>query len=555
LPLGAFGAGDADSSETFTVAVIAANRLRSDHRQIVCDAIPTAITPRTATSSVDEVFRNRDNDIYRNVRAIARDPTIALDYLTDTEREEFSFMQHLRHEVTLFEDYSKDTVFLWRAANGLLPVIGAYPNLVSRAGLAAYQDGRSDLYRLAAANEIRYTGGKMDRATLLDQASVSNFNTQFHATAATPGWLTETGGPNITFETTVAPPLDPNDANWNAEVLKGVQRVELDDTEAIKCNVGTIGTSALTYVGHALIKGVGKITMKLRTGVGSPSTVRATETYTVDSDTFTVLSVSGASVGGDNRIDIEIEANDGQCVLFISASQIEQGSAPSAYIQTLGAGGSSNADLLWFTLDLPLTGTVGFWWFYPENAETGVYALFESTLSAKFSVRYNVATDVFQFFTDSTGASQLASTTANLVEDTWYHVAVTWSHSSTVDGEMDREIFLNGVSIGSDSTSDWSKDWGSNYAFTKTSTATGRGFRFQELRVDNVAHDATELGIWYDRLEETNWRQAMLTYAGRRYQIMSTTEEWLDVVNTDKFRVNARLLESGTDPAAIFLDR
>jgi hypothetical protein len=550
----AFAAGVMDSSETFTVAVTAAHRLRSDHRQITADAVPVAISPTEQTSSVDEITRTRNNDIYRNIRAISRNPTIQLDYLTDTERMEFGLMHHARHELTLFENYDQNTVLLWRGSSGTMPLIGEEITF-TRSGNATYQDPATGLWKAVDTDEARYATGKMDKAIFLNQANVSNILPRFHATSANVAWA---GTGLESFDTDVKPPLDPDEDYWNVEVLKGTQRIELDDAEQSSSVTDGDCSSSTEYTGHVLLRGVGKVDLNLMSGVGSANVVTATTVVTLDTNTWTQYSVTGTTGGSDAKIALQLLANgNGQVVCWVSAAQIEAGAFATPYIQTLGSPpGTINADDIIFNLELPLPGTISFWWYYPEDTPVGYnYRLFEGTSAATFSIRYNEATDVVQFFTHSTGGQQLASGTAGFTRGNWYHIAVTYGHSSTVDGELDREIFINGVSSSSDSNSAWAKTWGNQFEFSKTGATSGIGIRFQELRIDEGVLSAATILRIYNRFVETEWRQAHIAYAGRRYQITGTSEDWLDVANPDKFRITARLAQSSIDPDAVVLSR
>ncbi len=554
-----FGAGGMGGSETFTVDVKAANRLPGGHQQVVANATPAAITPNLSSKSVDEIVRTRLNVIHRQPRAIARDPKIAIDYMTPTEYQAYLLMQQQRQEVTLYEDYSKDTVLLWRAIGGRsnLPMIGEEitPN---RSGSVTYRDPSSGLYRSVGTNVSAPAEGLVGDALLVNQSAVINACPRFHATSATAAWATSTGSPTITFDTLVLPPLDPDDSYWNSGVLEGTQRISFPDLSGVATENAAVG-AAQTWTAHVLLKGQGKITLQLRSGAGSPNNIIASEEYDIDSNDWQIYRVTGTTGAGHNTMDLELKANDGPALLWASCVQIELGSLVSSYIQGAAFPTSSvgvvQADSFLFNLQLPRPGTIGFWWYQPENTETtGFFSLWEA-FSSNFAIRYNIGTGKLEFHTDSTG--DLESSVLNLAEGAWHHIAVCWEHSDTVDGELQRKIFHNGLEVGSDSTSDWEDDWGTVHGFTipGSGSTNGRGFRFAECRVDGKCQPVSEIKTWYDRFTTDEWASAHLVYSGRRFQILSTQDSWLDVSSPNRIISTASMAEASIDADAVIISR
>lgn len=576
----AFGAGTVIAAETFTLAVVAAYRLRRDHREIKGDADPVVIDRVSGDlDDGDEYFETDRGDVLRYARAAKRDISLDIQHCDEVEYQKALYMAHERHPLTVFENYGKETLISYRGGtaddgeDALLPVVG--PHLTfTRSGVATYQDADTGLWRSVADGIPRFQYGPevvtqsstyeyerlrdgrpaaMGRAITVSRAA-TNLCPYFHADANNARWTGYLGGPTITWNADVAPPLDPSDSYWDG-YSDGCQQVYFSGaSEAVQqTSLATISGST-RYTGQAWMKGRGSCILQLYTGTGSISGAVASTAVTFTGDDWHRVVVTGVSTAGHNVASLVILSSEAT-VIHVSAIQIEVGPAPSAIIKTEGASATRNAESLTVSVLPPITELTlsGWYWHAGDDNSTDNHYFVKEVGKTDFALRYTPGTNVFKFNTASAGA--LSSGTYDVPPSTWTHVSATMQRGTA--GTVARQLYVNGALSASDSASTyWDYDWGNSYTLGVTSSSpASQETRLYDVRLDARVLTATEILDLYNRVADNTQRGTYMETGGRRFYFKKMPAKWTDRANPDKLAIAASLYECGANRDALIVSR
>lgn len=576
----AFDAGTVIAAETFTLAVVAAYRLRRDHKEIKGDADPVA-TDRLVgdIDDGDEYFENDQGDLMRYARAARRKLQLEMKSLGRVEYGDLLHLQHERHPLTVYENYGAETLLSFRGGtadpdeDGLLPVVGSHATF-ARSGVAAYEDPDTGLWRIAADGVPRYQYGPEIVSTEIEQVvgytrfsegrkaamgkaltiakAATNLLPYFHPKSGALAWVSDTGSPTLTWDTGVPGVLDPTDTGWGSGYADGSVHVEMAATEAIR-SVNTFTVSAATtYVIQIYVKGRGTLIASLMAGAGAASNARSNSAMEVDSADWMRWYATATTAAGDNTAQLKIAAATGSAI-YISAAQVELGENLTGLIQTTGASATRNVETVTLDQALPVSaGTISWWWHHGGDDHVSHFPIFEANGGGRFRIVY-VGTDVLRFETETTGA---VTGTVDAKYYTWNHGAVTWEAGNA--GTIDRSVYFNGALANtSTNSSAWAKDWGSELQLFKQIGGLGAPAenRIFDLRIEKRALSATEIEGLYNRVASATQRQTYMETAGRRFFFRSLPGKWLDRANPDKLTVSATLRECGANRDALIVAR
>lgn len=556
----AFGAGTVVATETFTVACSAANRLPKDAVRLTVDGS----TLDVRLSGIAPVFG--DAAVATDDMSVAllrvghvRNPSLSLDFFYDAEFEKQCQMTSERHLLTLMENYDLDTLLLWRANGGLLPMLGPHPTF-ARSGVSSYRDRRTGLWRIVASGVPRYGRGRVGRAFEIDNEAIANLLPRFHPKSGTLGW-TAGGGATATWTTTVKGVLDPDDAGWLQAFRDGTMIV----TSTAGGSAHTDDTAVSAFTGGEFLTGQvwiaagrGQVTLDLRAGAGAASNVRGTSApVTLNAYAPTLITVTAATVGGgtpDTVADLRLNFIE-EGLAYVSAVQLDFGHVPRALVQTDGAAASYGVETISWAEQMPMVaGTLSWMMWWPGDAGAGYYRFFETTGSTFFT-RYNAATSRLEL---GTGAANALTGNVDLQPNTFNHVAFSWGRDSA--NNMRRSISHQGVQLATDSApvANWDMDWGTTFDFARVGgggASPTHAVRIEEVRLDRRALSAVEIADLNARLTMNAWLANHREHAGRLYRIVGNPQGWPDPARPDRRIMNMELAEHGIEPGSALIER
>lgn len=567
----AFAAGNLVASDTFTLAVTASRRVRADHAQVDGDADPTDVAITSiAVDNSDIVQDTHDGRKFTSAIAQRLRVDLVLDYLTDAEVKTLERMRTSRYPIVVQGNYGKDTAF-WHPGGAALPVIGSVPDYGALTG-GSYRDAETGLFRVAASGALRtgpgveedsrVAGSTVERESiplefphvgrgLVVGSARTNDMTTFHPASGALVWTTHSGSPSTAWEDQVAPVLDPNDTGWEAKFRGGCLRSLMTTGDAIK-TPDYVVTGNQTFTAQVWIKGTPGVVFQvlLDSGVGSAGTNRASATSTAtDLQYWRRISCTGTIPTGDNRARLRIAAV-GTGIVYVSAAQIEVGSAASEIIQTDGAADTRDAYELEPVERIPNgEGSLAFWVWWPGTISGAANVIFENSgAGTDFRVELDptVSPHRIRFHTDSSGSgnSLSASVPGSVLQPlAWHHVAVTWKVSGLA-ASMARALYLNGTQIASDDSTSWG-EWTDPFVFGDTALAGPA--RYQDIRIDRRALTEAEIVDMYDAIASDSGGPLYRRMVGREFRIASFSTSWMSSAQTGKYLAFLQLEESNRD--------
>lgn len=478
-----------------------------------------------------------------------------LDHLDDVNMSRLRYLKDSRARVCVGENYGLRTQYLFRGA-GVAPFVGQYPTF-SRTTSATYDDPRTGVVRAAPINVPRIVAGRAGRAMLLEQSS-TNLVPISGTTTPSSEWTAFGAGSTLAFDTTVIGPIDPYDTYWNAAHATGVAKLMLSSSMtplSSGCDLDdiTITASAKDYTGSIWVKGRGLVRVLLRGGVTVISTTLRQRDVQLTED-WQRIKLTGTSGATHNRLDLQFLGHE-QGVCYFWGWQIEQQTQATAFIQTSGGATSRGGDVMPFTVPVPVSeGTLSFAMYWQGNdvpSGSATYTILDAagvTGSERFRFEYthSTPTATFLWYLSTSGTALSTTAASPMVNETWYHFALTWAEDPSNDGALVVALYREGALVATASNvTNWQPFFGTAFSMglgAGSSKSIG-GLRVEELRVDEYAMSATEVAALHGRLTQDAWLHVHRAHAGREYRISRIVDDWMHTALPDKAIADLELRE------------
>lgn len=594
-----FGGGTVKNAETFTIAVVARNRIRGDHAEIIGNVNPVAMeVAKSAWKDHDTLFETDSEEVFRNERSIRRIPALKLDYLGDADRRRFIQMLHGRHRVSFAEGYDYSTLLAF-TGGGLLPRVGRKLTF-ARVGVGAYRDPDSGLWKITATGEPRFSGGPelesqvpsnnyrhqqppqeshMGSAIVLGAAS-TNLVPTFHPEKDDQGvvalhWEVAGSGPTIAFTDEIEGILDP-DGGWKRKFTRGVMRVENNGATGVN-HVRTLAadrwavTAGLAYTGQVWVRGRGEVLVSMFTGVAVPDTAYgSTSLGSLNPDRWVRFTVGGAVNVAAGHTIAEFRLSQAAAlgsdleVMFVAAAQCELGGSWSELIQTDGNAQTRNAETLTSTERVPPNGSISAWLRWPNDQHNAIRGLFQDS-TKRFILERDGRSgfEDFNWYTDDTGRAN-ATQSGDLINwkyDTWNHIGMTWEQELRLDPfsfkTMAKIFYLNGVEAFSVQTLNRATEaygtleFAPNDAGPEADWSDNMGLRIHAFRMDSRVLSAQEMAEQYDRVGRDEWAHLHREYTGRSFWMGKGSEIRRAINHPDQHVANVQLVQASVEPDSL----
>lgn len=572
----AFSAGTLVAAEVSTLTCYAARRIPADFVRIEGDAVPADVQLQAGNRSTrDKLFPTDSGDLRRFSRRVGQNPRLLVNYQDGDAKRALEAIESRRHEVTVGENYDQHTIFLLRGG-GAEPMIGRLPTF-SRSGdyTGCGQDPVSGQIVPVESGEPRIfpgvqwesfdEGSRQDRehvplvynhigrSIAVCQGIVTNLMTNSTGVSdSSPGWSSSSGGSTVSFDEGVLSPVA-QDPNFPEGFGRGATRLEFYSTsDACDTDEAVVSGSTNYVVSLYTRGGDDSLIFYVKTGNGSAGTIRST--LTQPSATYwksggwqrRVTTVTTGS--SDNRLKIEaVLATNNNAACYVAAAQVEANDEyqATAYIPTTSSTAARSAEVFTLNDEIPPIGTISFLFYDNGNPSGGQFSLVEATTGTRFGIRYETTSGSqdIRFFTDSSGALVAAFPGNDTDIWEWWHIAVTWQPGSS--NTLAREVFINGASINSDTTSTYDYAWGPLKIFPDGASADlPRDFRIQELRMDGRVLSDQEILDQYERFTTDKWTHMMRNYAGRHFFVGGVSERWRALSSPGTLLADVALVES-----------
>ena len=609
-----FGSGTLTATQTCSVDIIPRRILPHDYQEIVTAMEATSIDLRGITMRTSDVLAELD-DGRRRRSAIANqyDPTISALWLEKEQYRALQEMEQRRHRCTLFENYGRNTRFLWRGG-GIQAMIGRTPTLrranPGGAAYGVYRDPETGLYRNVGDGEPRFGGGPelesadetfanrhnippstpgMGKAIVIDDSKVNVLDDAFHPEIAldgteTPHWQV-TGGAVQSIVDDVPSVLDPG-GNWPNEYMRGVLKVELGTGGNL--STATADRVTLTpgyyYSPSVWLRGRGYVTFKMRTGIAGPTDVYASADVDIPDDgrwhqvipTSSVGAVPAGHVLGDLAIHRHASVDTDHDVFYVSAAMIEEGGSGIQSDTTqhiLNSPEETFQDQFTLRDRLPPSGSLSFWYRHPIDwnekilglliDDTGHFVLERDGTSG------SEAWNWWTIDTDRANAMVVSDSPADLGWWTWVHIGMTWYPEIDVGPPLDltamrKKLYINGAKVGdiyapaADRTTEafgYVTFGPCGTSGPMTDWSAPYGMRFAEVRIDDAPMDDAEMLRQYDRIASGDHALLHRVLSGRIFDVEVEAESYLNAANRDKFAAAIQLREVDTHDSSLITGR
>lgn len=569
-----FGSGTLVVTETATLTCYPSRRLPHDFYRVEGDANPADVALQSGNrSSKDSLFVTDSGNLKTVERSIGQNPSVLVNYADDAAKRALTIMEANRQEVTLAENYDQHTVFLLRGG-GIEPMIGRVPSFTRSTGNSVQQDPTTGRLKLTPTYTPRVFPGfelgsqsdtgivdrqhiplkynHIGRSIAVCTSAVTNLMTNSVGRSASAlGWAVSAGGGTVSFEEELEGVLDPDEMDFPEGASNGVTRLEFQAASDAFDTDEAVVSGSTVYQVSLWLKGQGGVVWYIKTGSGSASGITGALVPSGQTDDGGwVQVVAEVTTGaGHDRLKIEGVMTLGtEGVYYVGPCQVEQNDEHQAtvWIPTTSASATRGAESLTLNDPIPPSGTISMLVYGNgiNNISTSFYFLVGTTSGTRFGIRYDQANDQIDFLTTSTGALNCnIPSNGPAKERTWFHVAATWGYSSAT--LLAREVFFNGVSIGSDTSSDFDYGWGPLKIFPSVaSQPPGLDWRVQELRMDRRVLADQEILDQYERYSTDKWTHMIQNYAGRQFRIGAISERWKSPVNPGLLLADVTLVES-----------